>query len=60
MDKRAFRGFFTLFFVAGLAIMACSLGSDGGPPRNAIVVEVVANRSLESWIIPTVDQFNAA
>jgi len=60
MDKRAFRGFFTLFFAVGLAIMACSLGSDDGPPRNATIIEVVANSSLESWLIPTVDQFNAA
>ncbi|HUS94184.1 MAG TPA: substrate-binding and VWA domain-containing protein [Patescibacteria group bacterium] len=60
MDKRAFRGFFTLVLAAGLAIVACSLGSNDGPPRNAAVVEAVANSSLEAWLSPTVDQFNGA
>lgn len=60
MDKRAFRGFFTLLFAAGLATLACSLGSSDGPPRNAAVIEVMANSSLASWLNPAIDLFNEA
>ncbi|MCI0731157.1 MAG: VWA domain-containing protein, partial [Chloroflexi bacterium] len=37
---------------------ACGLGSDEGPPRNAAVVEVVANTSLGPWLTAAVETFN--
>jgi Ca-activated chloride channel family protein len=44
-----------------LITLACSLGGDnGGPPRNATLVEVTANTSLTSWLENAVKTFNEA
>ncbi|MCA9922598.1 MAG: substrate-binding domain-containing protein, partial [Anaerolineales bacterium] len=57
---------YTGLFVAGLALalttLACGLfnfGSDG-PPRNAVVVNVMANTSLQPWLETAVSDFNNA
>ncbi|MCP4359236.1 MAG: VWA domain-containing protein [Chloroflexi bacterium] len=58
------RNAWLLVFVAmlGLSTLACGLGNGGsdGPPRNAEVVEVAANTSLEPWLFTAVSQFNAS
>lgn len=44
-----------------LPALACGFGSDdeAGPPRNAVVVNVLANSSLEPWLSGAVSDFNA-
>jgi len=59
MDMKAVRGILTLVVALGLAMIACSFGGDEeGPPKNATVVEVVANSSLSSWISEVAETFN--
>jgi Ca-activated chloride channel homolog len=51
-----------LILLLALPALACrltNLGSDG-PPRNAVVVEVLANSSLMPWLETAVADFNAA
>ncbi|MEJ2750340.1 MAG: substrate-binding domain-containing protein [Anaerolineae bacterium] len=62
MKLRNFRGIFLLLAFLGLVTIACGLsGGDGdsGPPRNAVVVNVMANTSLTPWLETAVTQFNA-
>lgn len=62
MKIKNFRGIFLLLTFLGLVTIACGLsGSDGdsGPPRNAAVVNVIANTSLTPWLETAVSQFNA-
>jgi Ca-activated chloride channel homolog len=47
-----------LIMAAGACIL--SLGDDGGPPRNAAVVEVTASTSLGPWLEGAVSAFNDA
>lgn len=52
-----------LLLILTLPAMACGLlnrTADGEPPRNAVVVEVMANASLTPWLENSIDEFNAA
>ncbi len=63
MNFKNFRGIFLLIMILGLVTIACGLsGGDGnsGPPRNAVVVNVMANTSLTPWLETAVTQFNAS
>ncbi|MCB9421888.1 MAG: VWA domain-containing protein [Ardenticatenaceae bacterium] len=63
MKLRNFRGIFVLLTFLGLVTIACGLsGGDGdsGPPRNAVVINVMANTSLTPWLETAVANFNAA
>ena len=54
-----FRHLFLLFGLLAMTTLACSLsGSDTGPPRNAAVVNVVANSGLQPWLDTAVINFN--
>ena len=49
MNLKRHRGIFLLLTFLGLVTIACGLtdgGGDSGPPRNAAVVNVIANTSL--------------
>ncbi len=51
-----------LFLMLTLPAVACGLfdgTADGEPPRNAIVVDVMANASLAPWLQSSLDEFNA-
>lgn len=56
------RAVWLLVGLLGLASLACQLGqSDNGDiPNNAVVVDVVANASLEPWLQTAVSAFNAS
>jgi Ca-activated chloride channel family protein len=63
MDIRRHRGIALFVLMIVLATLACSLpGSDGedAPPRDAAVLEIIANDSLEPWLAQVVDGFNQA
>ena len=61
MNSKSIRGAAVATLVAvSLAAAACSLGSGDGPPRNAVVVDVVANSSLGNWLTTAVERFNEA
>ena len=60
MQKKSFRGLMTMVVTLALAAIACSLGGGEGPPRDAVVVETVANTSLGSWLTEAVERFNEA
>ena len=49
-----------LVTILGLTTMACNLITSGGPPRNAVLVEVVANTSLTPWLQSAIENFNEA
>ncbi|MFB0537190.1 MAG: substrate-binding domain-containing protein, partial [Anaerolineae bacterium] len=49
-----------LITILGLTTMACSLSTSKGPPRNAVLVEVVANSSLTPWLRSAINDFNEA
>ncbi|RMG97557.1 MAG: VWA domain-containing protein [Chloroflexi bacterium] len=60
---RRHQGLFLLILLLAVSSLACSLFTDGGadePPRNAVVVRVVANASLQPWLETAVSNFNAA
>lgn len=42
-----------------LTPIACSTVTPSGPPRNALLVNVVANPSLQAWLDTAVETFNA-
>ena len=46
-----------LIILVTLPALACGLSSDG-PPRNAVIVEVMANTSLTPWLESAVSTFN--
>jgi Ca-activated chloride channel family protein len=60
MNMKSLRGLIWLLVMLALAAIGCSLGSSDGPPRNAVVVDIVANSSLESWLQGAVQNFNDA
>jgi Ca-activated chloride channel family protein len=63
MKIQNFRGIFLLLAFFGLVTIACGLSGgdeDSGPPRNAVVVNVMANTSLTPWLETAVTQFNAS
>lgn len=62
MKEHRYSGIFAFLFLVGLTTLACSLGNSASnePPRNAEVVQLVANTSLEPWLSTAVTQFNAS
>jgi Ca-activated chloride channel family protein len=44
--------------VLGSSTLACGLFQSSGPPRNAVVVEMVANSSLTPWLRNASERFN--
>ncbi len=61
MNLKNYRSLFWLLMMLSLPALACSiLDSDDGSsaPRNALVLRVVANSSLEPWLGTAVTQFN--
>jgi Ca-activated chloride channel family protein len=49
-----------LVTILGLTTMACSLSTSSGPPRNAVLVEVVSNTSLTPWLQSAIEDFDEA
>jgi Ca-activated chloride channel family protein len=41
-----------------IAALSCGLLSSGGPPSNAVIVEVAANSGLKPWLEGAVEAFN--
>ena len=63
MNLKRQRGIFLLLTFLGLGTLACALtdlGGGGGPPRNAAVIDVMANTSLAPWLETAVINFNDA
>ena len=63
MTKKISPYLFLFLLLLLLPALACGFGSDSvveEPPRNAAVVKVVANKSLEPWLQTTVSEFNNA
>ncbi len=62
MKFKNFRGVLLLVSMLGLTTLACGLFdfSSDGPPSNAVAIEVMANTSLEPWLITAVSDFNNA
>lgn len=62
MKDNRYNGILVLVMMLGLAAAACGLGNTANnePPRNAEVVNVVANTSLVPWLTTAVTQFNAS
>jgi len=59
MTFNNYRSFLLLIMMLSLSTLACGvLNSDSGAPRNALVLPVVANSSLEPWLAAAVTQFN--
>lgn len=55
---KTFRHLALLFVLLSLPAVACGLTESEGPPRNALVVPVLANSSLEPWLAEAVTAFN--
>jgi Ca-activated chloride channel family protein len=47
-----------LILVLTSATFACDLFTQGGPPSNAVVLDVVANTALKPWLENAVEAFN--
>lgn len=60
MKIKSFRGVLLLILFLALAAAACSLGGEDEVPRNAQVIEVTANTSLEPWLNTAVQLYNEA
>jgi len=60
MKKESLRGVPLLILLLSLAAAACSLGGEEEVPRNAQIVEVAANSSLEPWLYAAVQLYNDA
>ena len=62
MNFKIHRSLFLLLIMLSLPALACSVfGRDvgsSGAPRNALVLSIVANSSLEPWLATAVTQFN--
>jgi Ca-activated chloride channel family protein len=58
--RRRHRSILLLTTVLVLTTITCGLGGNGGPPRNAAMVNVTANTSLQPWLESAVVQFNEA
>jgi Ca-activated chloride channel family protein len=64
MNFKNYRSLFLLLMMLSLPAMACSVfnsssGSSSSAPRNALVLPIMANSSLEPWLTTAVTQFNA-
>jgi Ca-activated chloride channel family protein len=53
-----FRHLGLLILILSLPALACGLTETEGPPRNAVIVPVLANSSLEPWLTEAVNAFN--
>lgn len=61
MKLKHLRSFWLLIATLSLPALACGLFDNGdGPPRNAVIVDVVANTALAPWLETAVADFNAA
>lgn len=62
MKFKNYRGFMLLIVLLSLTTLACGLFNigDDGPPSNAVVVDVMANASLQGWLETAVTNFNDA
>ena len=63
MNHSPFRTFLLLVALLSLPAVACGLfdgSASGEPPRDAAVVEVMANTSLTPWLQTAISDFNAA
>lgn len=62
MKFKNFKAIWVLIGLLSFTTLACGLGSIGsdGPPSNAVVVNVVANTSLQPWLDTAVSEFNAS
>ncbi|MCL4266016.1 MAG: substrate-binding domain-containing protein [Anaerolineae bacterium] len=65
MKKNRYSGIFAFLLMVGLTTLACGFGNGADdatpePPRNAEVVQMVANTSLGPWLDTAVTQFNAS
>ncbi|MDX1412561.1 MAG: substrate-binding domain-containing protein [Candidatus Promineifilaceae bacterium] len=63
MNKLSNRHLTLLFLFLALPALACGIFGDSSivePPRNAVVVDVMANKSLITWLEPLVADFNAS
>ncbi len=60
MQNKAIRAIIMMVGILSLTALACGFGSDEGPPRNAAIVNVTANSSLDGWLTDATEQFNAA
>ncbi len=58
MGYKALRSIFLLVMMLALTALACGLGDSEGPPRNAAVIDVLTNTSLEGWLTEATAQFN--
>ena len=59
MNFNNYRSILLLIMMLSLSTLACGvLNSDSGAPRNALVLPVIANSSLEPWLATAVTQFN--
>ena len=61
MQKRQ-RNILLMITILGLATVTCTCSSIGGdgPPRNAVLVQVMANTSLTPWLEAAIEDFNDA
>ena len=60
MRGKHFVNILLLVAILGLTTVACNLITSGGPPRNAVLVEVVANTSLTPWLRSAIEDFSEA
>ncbi|HEX6386250.1 MAG TPA: VWA domain-containing protein [Anaerolineae bacterium] len=60
MKLKNLRSFLLFVALLALAALACDLVESGGPPGNAIVVNVAASTSLTPWLETAVADFNDA
>jgi Ca-activated chloride channel family protein len=60
MNVQSFRGLLLLVVLLIAAAVACDFTAGDGPPSNAVVVDIVANSSLDSWLSGAVQRFNEA
>ncbi len=63
MKINNWRGLVVLAAILSLASLACGFGGltdDDGPPRDAVLIEVMANTSLTPWLETAVANFNQA
>ncbi len=61
--QRRYRIILLLVTILGLTTVTCStcsLTGDDGPPRDAVIVEVMANTSLTPWLEAAIESFNDA
>ena len=47
-----------LVLILAISIFGCDLSTRGGPPSNAVVLDVIANTALRPWLEDIVEAFN--